>query len=144
MSKKKTNTTNTVTYGQITPNDTADITNYRNLVNQGADFTSPVVSQYGQAANDINNQTFENNLPSNIQNRIRQGELFNNDMNKGAALSQAKMQEYAYKTGNAASLAGLTAPRIVSTGGTQNTVQQGGMLESILGPAIGGAASVAA
>lgn len=61
-------------------------------------------------------------------------------MQKGGALADAKGREHMMKTGNAATLAGMTAPVLTQTGGT--TTQSGGMLSGLLGSAIQGGAAV--
>jgi hypothetical protein len=141
MGKKKTKTTSTNTYGWQTPSDTKDMTAYRDLATQGADFTSPLVHQFARAEEGIQNQIFEGDLNPAVRDQIKRSQLTNLRMDKGAALSDAKMREHGYKTGNYANIASMTAPRLVQTGGTGTQTVSDPM--GWLGPAMQGGASVA-
>lgn len=141
MGKKKTKTTQTNTYGYMTPPDTPDVTAYRDLTKQGADFSSPIIHQFARGEEGIQNQIFEGDLNPAVRDQIKRSQLFNLRMDKGAALSDAKMREHGYKTGNYANLASMTSPRLVQTGGTGTQVVSDPM--SWIGPVMQGGASVA-
>jgi hypothetical protein len=127
VGKKKS--VSTQTYQSLPHVATADEGAYRNSI-QGVDFHSPIVNAYGQAENDINDTTFEEQLPPGVAERIKNGRMFNLRQRKGADLSAAAAQESAFKTGNLGSLAGMTQNQYANAGGTntQSGVSTGEML----------------
>ncbi len=102
-SKQKTTSTQTRTVP-----DTPDIQQYRTYAQQGADFTSPITSAYGQAERAIRDQVMERDLPEGVKERVKLSQLFNLAQDRGAALTAARMQEQAFRGQNLANLAGLT------------------------------------
>jgi hypothetical protein len=129
MGKKKAKTTQQSSSTTSVP-ITQDIINAQNSVNQGADFHSPIVAQFGQMENEVNNEVFEEALPDGVKERIRLGKLFNLKMHKGAALSDAAAREAAFKTGNQMSLASLTAGSNNTSSGTSTGTQHGGIMQT--------------
>lgn len=124
MGKKKQKNTTSQSFSQQTP-DTPDIIKAREGI-ANVDFHSPIVAQYGQMENEVNNEVFEEALPDGIKERIRLGKLFNLKMNKGAALSDAASREASFKSGNQMSLAGMTAGRTGTSSGTNYGESWGG------------------
>lgn len=136
MGRKKT--TQTVLHKQIVPQDTKDITAWRNHI-QNADFSSPVINTFGQLDKQIGDEYLPEDLTDESRSRIRSAKLFKNKMDRGMALSDAEAREHQYKTGAMASLAAGTAPQIVTAGGTQTS--SGGFLGDYLLASAGGAAA---
>lgn len=124
MGKKKNDTTTTATYTPLPHVATADENAYRDSV-QNADFHSGIVNAYGQAANDINDTTFEEALPAGAAERIKYGRMFNLQQQKGAALSDAASREAQFKSAGMGNLAGMTQSQYAQTGGTNNNTQTG-------------------
>lgn len=121
MSKKSTTTTQN-TFAYQTPPDTQDITNARATV-QDVDFSSPIISAYGQLANQLgDDRRFESELPEWVKSRVKASDLFRLNTSKAMALGQARGQEHAYRGQGAMNLASLTRPQLVQTGGTQTQV----------------------
>lgn len=141
MGKHKSTTTDTKTYGYQPYQETADVKAARDSIND-VDFSTPILGEYGRAEGDINNQYFEDNLPEQVRERVKMGQLFNLHQNEGAALANAKGQEAKYKSGNKLALANMTQNPFVQTGGTQTTVTPFDWT-SLIGPALGAGATVA-
>lgn len=146
MGKKKTeqkqNTQMTYNYSAPLPT-TPDVQQYREAVQQPADFSTPLIHSYARAGEGIENQIFEHDLNPAVRDQIKRSQLFNLQQERGNALSQAKMQEHAYKTGNLGQLAQFTAPKLVQTGGSATGTTTEGGSAMWLQPLIGGAATVA-
>jgi hypothetical protein len=144
MGKKKTKTqqTTTNTYGWQNRPETADTQAARSAI-QNVDFSSPIFAQFGQAERDIDEMAFEPELNEEAKSKIKYGKMFNLRMNKGAALADAKSREEQFKTGNLMSMAGMTAPVMVQTGGTMNGTQTTSDPWGTAMGLIGGAGSVA-
>ena len=121
MGKKKSRNTSTAQYQQLPL--TSQQQQYSNAVNQGIDLSSPIIHGYAKAGENVENQLFENELPADIRNRIKASQMFNLNVDKGAALSSARGQEQAWKTGQLGNVAAMTAPR--QTGGTTYGEQWG-------------------
>lgn len=142
MTKHKTQTTQTNTYGQITPQDTPDI-----IAARDAKFTEDpgIGHQFALAKENVHN-AYANPLGAYTTPDVQKKQLLSEDAKLNQEESQAH-REGQYDVNNLTNtknmaLAGLTAPKIVQTGGTGTTVQNDGLM-SILGPLIGAGATVA-
>lgn len=138
------NTTNTATYGQITPNDTPDIQAYRTHEFQ----TDPSIPYRYQAARTRLRDSFNNPIGAYTTADVREKTERAGDMEltqqEGEASQESNFANQALEAGRLSDLAGLTAPRIVQTGGTQNsTVTQPFNWGSVISGAAGiGAAAL--
>lgn len=156
MSKKKSTTTqnqqqsynSAQTYGQIAPQDTADIQSFRGWKPQ---IDPGLGAQYGAAKNRLRS-SFINPLggastPQMQDAQQRTGER-NLNMDEAQAFRGAYGDANSQRGGQLGSLAALTSPHILQTGssgsgnmaGTANTVQSG----DLLGQIISGASQVGA
>lgn len=141
MGKKKSRNTTTATYGWQTTPDTPDIIAARQAAQQGPDLSSPIISSYARAADDIQNQYFETDLPEAARGRAIAGQMFRLNQDRGTALSGAEAQRHGIKSGQLVSMAGLTAPRLTQTGGTAYGEQWGGIGQQFAGNLAGSAGS---
>lgn len=143
MSKKKTQTTQTNTYGWEAPKDTADITALR-----GTQFSEDpgIAHQYG-LLKERQDQAYDNPLGgyTTPDVRMKQKLATNNDINQQESMAHRQGQYDVNMLNNAKlqGLAALTAPKLVQTGGTGTTTQNDGIM-GILGPLIGAASTVGA
>lgn len=142
MGSKKTTTTqqSANTYGQYTPTDTADISAFRAWNPQ---IDPGLASQYGNAKNQFK-QSFINPLGGYASPQVRDAQMRTGMRNLNQDEAQAFRSGYydvnALKGAQLGSLAGLTAPKVVSTGGSSSgTVTQP---SDLLGNILGGAATV--
>ncbi len=157
MNKKKTtqNTNqtqsynNTSSYGWQAPPDTADVQALRNF-QFSAD--PSVGYAFGSAKSAIGN-SFNNPLGGvyspQMRDAILRGSLSDLAMKESQAKTEANQALQGQQFGQRAAVAGLTAPRLVQTGGsgtsagtgTGTTTQSGGLLGDLL---VGGATGAAA
>lgn len=139
---QNTNFANTATYGQITPENTADIQafrDYRPQTDQG------LSSQYGNARNQLRS-SFVNPLGGNYSAETRDKIMATRERQLGQDEAQA-FRGGAYdanqmRAGQLGSLAALTQPRILQTGsqgsgsgtssGTSNTTQGNNLFGDIM------------
>lgn len=91
--------------------------------------------------NESGNELFGEDTTPEVRDRVRQARLFRNNMDLGRNLMDAKQNEIGYKNSAFMSLGGATAPQLVQTGGTQNTVMSGGLGQQLLGGFAGAAGS---
>jgi hypothetical protein len=116
---------NTATYGQITPQDTADVTAYRNYRPE----IDPSIAYGASNARNRLNSSFINPLGGNysaqMQDKLKAAG--NREIDQGA--SQAfRLGQYdvnQQRQGQLGSLAALTAPRIVQTGSSGSSTGTG-------------------
>lgn len=96
------------------------------------------------AINESGNELFGSDTSPEVRDRVRQERLFRNNQDLGRNLMEAKQNEIGFKNSAYMSLGGATAPQLVQTGGTQNTVMSGGALGAIANSFAGGAGSALA
>jgi len=141
MGKKKQKTTTQNTYSYQKPPDTADISALRNQINSAYDTPdSGIGYSFGKARQRVENRfgsPFGADYSPEVREAIKYNDISELDAAQGAAYNQDAMQRRMAKTGALSGLAGLTAPQLVQTGGTQTSVQSGGMLGQIIGAGAG-------
>lgn len=154
MSKKKTETkqaqtfNNTNTFGWQNPPETADVAAVRDFK-----FTADprIGYAFGNAKNQIGN-SFKNPLGGvyspQMRDSIMRSSLSDLAQQEGQAYSEANQGLQGQQFAQKGLVAGLTAPRMVQTGGsgtssgTGSQTQSGGLLGDILLAGIGAAGSV--
>lgn len=120
MGKKKTSQATTNTYSYI-PQPQNQYYDQAASQLSNLDYTTDVINAYGQNENIINesgNEFFGDNTPAGLRESSRESRLFQNNIQKGAAINQAKQAENNAKIGGYMSLGGATAPNFVQSGGT--------------------------
>lgn len=150
MSKKKTETkqqqsySSANTYGQIAPDDTADVKAFRDFRPQ----TDPgLAAQYGNAKNQLTS-SFDNPLGGyqTAQTRDAQQRTGLRQLNQDEALAfrQGTYDQNQQRAGQLSSLAALTSPRILQTGASGTGAMSGTQVQSgdLLGQILGGASQV--
>ncbi len=93
------------------------------------------------AINEADNGIFGEDTTPEVRDKVKAARLFRNNMDLGRNLTEAKQNEIGFKNAGYMSLGGATAPQLVQTGGTQNTVMSGGFLQNMLGSFASGAGS---
>lgn len=149
QTQQNTSFNNTQTYGWQTPPESADVEALRGFKFQA----DPSIGfAYGSAKNQIAN-TFNNPAGGYYTPQMRDAILRSSlqalGQQEAAAKSQAYNETQGQRFGQAATLASLTAPRMVTTGssgtgtstGTATATQAGNLLESLIGGAATGAAA---
>jgi hypothetical protein len=115
--KQKSNASQTMSYGYVPHQGTTDEAAYRASIND-IDSQTPIVNAYGQMANDINDTTFEDQLPAGVAEKVKYGRMFDLNQSKAMMLSQAAGHDAQAKAGMRGSLAGMTQNPFVQLGGT--------------------------
>lgn len=129
-SKNTQKTTSSNQYQYIPPpTDTASAKYYDNVAKlaEGVDYTTDVINGFGQAENEIKesgNSIFGADTSAELRDKVMSNRLFRNRIEKGQALANAKQNEMAAKNTMYMTLGQATAPQLVQTGGTTNSVQQ--------------------
>ena len=149
MGKKKTTTTQTSnnTYGWQTPPTTPAVQELQTMVQKGSDPSIPYF--FAQQREDLDN-SFQNPLGAYTTSAVRDAASRTANERFGMAQSEAiKASNYSSNNqafGQQSTIAGLTSPQLVQTGGTQSgtQVQSGGFWSGLLTNAIGAGAQVGA
>lgn len=157
MSKKRQTTqqtqsqnySNTNSYGFLNAPDTADI----NALRDFKFMSDPNIGYSEGAAQNRLANSFQNPLGGNYSPQMRDQILRSGSQEIGQQYAQLRSADnqalQGQRFGQRATVASLTAPRLVQTGssgsgtstGNSNTVQSGGLLESLIGGAATGAAA---
>lgn len=136
---KKTKSTNTVAYA--TPPETQATTNLQNMVNETGDASVPIRNSYARAEQNLD-RSYQNPLgaftTADVRDKSSRSQHSDLQQNLGAALGNAAQQTSDAKFGRQATVAGLTAPQLYNSGGTQSlsdpfgqAIQLGQMISSV-------------
>jgi hypothetical protein len=126
-SKSKTKTNTTMTYGSVTPQDTPDIIAARQAAAQDSGADPTIKYRFARQRDRVNNDfsPFGANIAPETAEAMRYSRLGDLDNQFGAELAADSFRRRQQKFQNLYSMAGLTAPRIVQTGGSSTgTVSQ--------------------
>jgi len=145
MGSKKTQTQSTNTYSQITPQDTPDIVAARETPINNSLLNPAIDRSYGLAQQKLANQAnsaFNFGVPLAQRNAMynQQSRDLNYDAATAKAMGQYNNQQLLLNKN--LTMAGLTAPRIVQSGGTTTTKESPGFL-GIMGGLAQGVGAVA-
>lgn len=146
-SKTKQQTQSTNTYAYMAPPPNPYFKSAEALIGEYDGGAAGVREAHGRNKQEIKeagNDLFGSSTPNYVRERVMQSRMFRNNADLGRGLSEAKQNEVAYKNSAYMSLGGATAPQLVQTGGTSNSVQQGPGAFSQLGSAFVGGLSSAA
>jgi hypothetical protein len=108
MGKKNKSTSQQTTQASTRHVDTYGDTAAARAGVNNIDLTTPIKGAYGQMANQVENQYFEDDLPEAAKGRVKLGGLFNLKQSEAAALAGATAQQEQIKQGARMNLAGLT------------------------------------
>lgn len=126
--KSKTQTTQTNTYGWMTPTDTADTIALREQINKAYDTPDPTIPySFARRREGVQNRfgnPYGPNYSPEVMDAIRYNDLNDLDQEQGAAMRLDRFNRRQAKTAALAGLASHTAPRLVQTGGSGTTVSQ--------------------
>lgn len=146
-SKKKTEQTQTNTYGWQQNPGSADIDTLRNQINQSYDTADPGIAYaFNNQRNNIKNR-FDNPFGADYSPEARDAATYagQNDLDQaqGAAYQMDAFNRKNQKVAALGGLASQTAPQLTQTGGTGTTIQSspfnwGGLLNA--GASVGSAA----
>lgn len=132
--------TNKATYGWEQAPENAYMTDYKKAVGN-IDLTAPVVQERAMQLETLDDPTY---MPTDMNpgdyQKILQGKKMQANQQYGMDLQRAKLQGEAMKTEGLGNIAQMMAPRMVQTGGRQESFQQGGGWGQAL--QIGGAAAM--
>ena len=136
---KKTTTKNEVAFAA--PPETADTQRMRTLSTQGADYSTPIRNAYARAEQNLS-RSYQNPLGGATTADVREKSLREQKstmmQSMGLDLSNAAQQNAQSQFGNAATVAGMTQPRMYNSGGTQTTSDPMAIMSAIAG--VGGSA----
>lgn len=125
----------------MAPSDTRDTTAYRDSINHAYDTADPTIAySFNNARNNLKDRysnPFGANYSAEATDAAKYAGMNELDQGQGAALQADAFNRKNAKVGALGGIAGLTAPTLVQTGGTQNTTQSGGLFGQILGAAAG-------
>lgn len=126
--KSKTQTTQTNTYGYMTPPDNADTIALREQINKAYDTPDASIpysfARRREAVQNRFGNPFGANYSPELADAIKYNDINDLDQEQGAAIRLDKFNRRQAKTAAMAGLAGHTAPRLVQTGGSGTTVSQ--------------------
>ena len=122
--RNTTNQTTRISYEDRPHSATADEATARQTI-ANVDSTAPIHGAFNRAEGAIRNQYYEEDLPEGVEDEIRTGKLFDLNMQKGAALSNAVSGDQQTKAGNQLALAGMTQNKTLQTGGTMSGTNYG-------------------
>lgn len=138
---------NSTSYGWQTPPESADVAALRGFKFQA---DPSIGNAFGSAKNQIAN-SFNNPIgglySGNMRDSILRSSLSDLSQKEAMARGEANSALQGQRFGQAATVASMTAPRLVTTGssgsgtGQSTAVQSGGLLESLIGGAATGAAA---
>lgn len=125
MGKKKQNTTTTNTYQYLPQPENPHYQSALKLIDNydgGAAGFREARGRNEREIKESGNDFFGANTPAYARDKIQQSRMFRNNADFGRNMAEAKQNEIGYKTSAYTSLGGATAPNLVQTGGTSNSV----------------------
>lgn len=141
-SKQKTESNQTTTTTS-TPIENQDTRNYRASIEQGSDALGAIDQVYGKAERDIGEMANVDEMPEGEHERRKSEQLFNLNVEKGNARSNAALQDHMYRTSSLGNLAGMTMGQTTTgnSSGTQIVRSNPGVM-GVMTPILGGTSSV--
>ena len=108
----------------MTPPATQATTNLQSMVNEGADFSTPIRNAYARAGA-AHDRSYNNPLgaytTADVRDKSSRAWHSENAQNLGLDLSNAAQQSAGDKFNRQATVAGFTNPNLVQTGGTTSS-----------------------
>lgn len=127
----------------MTPGDTQDTRNLRGMIGQMGQIDPSIQYEAGRAQDRLQNrfaQPFGPDYSPEVRDSIMYNQSQEIDQRTGVAVRDSRRRGQLAQVGAQASLASLTAPRIVNTGGTGETTASGpGPAAAIIGGIASGA-----